>query len=179
LQKYCSKAVPKGGKRDLEEDLEKRGLEVRAKPTGYTEVVEDSWLGRTASDAGLWSGSLGTCPGIIVTGTPETTGGITRYLFHMSLQGSKTLDQFITEVRNSRMTRLNCILYTVDTRSTNPENRVPYMKDQSASAETDDYGPIITKLTALCGAGKVGRRYHMYATTGELSVGPNNAFTAS
>jgi len=179
LQKYCSKAVPKGGKRDLEEDLEERGLEVRAKPAGYTEVAMGTAIGHKASEAGLWSGGFGTCPGIIVYGTPGTTGGVTRFLFHMSLQSGKTIDQFVTEVRNSRMTGMNCILYTVDTRSTNSENSDAYMKEMSDSAERDDFGPIVTKLTALCGAGKVGRRYHKYSANGEMSIGTNNAFTAA
>jgi hypothetical protein len=175
LQKYCSKAVPRGGKRDLEE----RGLEVRAKPAGYQDVAMGTAIGHTASEAGLWSGGFGTCPGIVVYGTPGTTGGVTRFLFHLSLQSGKTIDQFVTEVRNSRMTHMNCVLYTVDTRSTNSENSDLYMKDMLASAERDGFGPIVTKLTALCGTGRVGRRYHKYSTTGEMSIGANNAFTAA
>lgn len=60
MLQYCSKAVPKTGKRDVEE----RGLEVRSMPAGYTYVPMGSFLSQNHSRARPVFGSIRYLPWI-------------------------------------------------------------------------------------------------------------------
>ena len=137
-----------------------------------------AWIGHTVAESGLWSGDFGTCPGFIVTGRPGSPGGLTRFLFHMSMESGKTYEEFAAAIRSSGMTNMNAVLYTVDTRSSNPENRDPDVKQMSADAEKE-YTYLTEQLKTLCGRCKVGRRYHPWGRVGEASIAPNNAFSVS
>jgi hypothetical protein len=139
---------------------------------------------KTTAGRGLYSDQFGTCPGFVVTGTPAPKthnlpdGGPTKFLFHMSLGSGKTFTEFATAVRNSGMTNLRGTMFTVDTRSTNSENRQPGMAAHAADAETD-YHDLEGQLETLCGRTKVDRQYHTWASTGEMGVSSANYVTCA
>jgi hypothetical protein len=171
---YCSKPYKKGGKRDVEE----RNLEIRAKPAGYTDVQMGHSQGASATQAGLYSGMFGTCPGFVVTGRARKADGITRFIFHLSLgqnyaQAQQDFNAFATTVKNSGMTSMQGWFYTVDTRSSNPEvSGDPDMQQMAADLDVD-YTRLRALLQNLIGSrGTVTAEYHPFGSVGEITVSP-------
>lgn len=61
-------------------------------PKGFENVPMGYFKGNEASKKILWTCDLGTCVGIVVTGTPQESGK-TRFLFHYSLDYIKSNPQ--------------------------------------------------------------------------------------
>ncbi|KAH8645886.1 hypothetical protein BGZ60DRAFT_555036 [Tricladium varicosporioides] len=183
MLQYCSKAVPKTGKRDAEEnDAAERDLEVRDKPVGYEEDPMDEFLEQTTAGLGLYSRGFGTCPGFVVTGTPAPktnelpNGGSTKFLFHMLMGGRKTFADFATAVKDSKMTNLRGTMFTVDTCKSNPENCQAGMKEEVAGSESS-FHELEVEFEKLCGKGRIDRQYYPWSSTGEMAVSKANYVT--
>jgi hypothetical protein len=181
---YCNKAMPsKGVKRD---DLEQRSLEARAKPNGYDGVGMGQQHAATASQPGIYSGSFGTCVGLIVTGTPKKTGGTSRVLAHLAM-GSSWADMrnpwlnFANAVDDAGMTNMQGWLYTIDTTLDKDPN---YKGDADMVAEAaglaNVYQSVKARLQVLIGSdNSVVVETHSFQNVGEMSVSSSGAVTFS
>jgi hypothetical protein len=181
MLKYCNKAVPQKGKRDVEEV----SLAARAPPTTLTPVAMGTFASSDITQGGLTSQDFGTCPGFVVTGTaaPKSqalpNGGPSRFLFHMSLGSGSTFQDFATAVQNAKnagMKNLQGTFYTTDTRSTNSELKDPDVKQIADDVEID-YHSLEVQFENLCGKDKITREYHPFSKTGQLSVAASNHVT--
>lgn len=177
--KFCAKAQKKKGKRDL--DVEERELVIRTKPAGYADVQPGSAKAQKKSDKGLFSDGFGTCVGIGFVGTPPASkpDGITRILMHLSL-GSNWADidkQFRNledAVEDAKLTSTRAVLFTIDTRASNPELSDADLKGEAANLELD-YAAIFRALKNI--AGSVTRTYHPFSNVGEMQIDPDNRIT--
>jgi hypothetical protein len=93
------------------------------------------FIAQLQSGDGLTSDGFGTCPGFAVVGTPAGTNKPARILFHMSLGAEDKFRDFLDAIRTSGMTVTKGIMYTVDTRASNPENNDPDMAGEVAGSE--------------------------------------------
>ncbi|KAK0730231.1 hypothetical protein B0H67DRAFT_548226 [Lasiosphaeris hirsuta] len=179
--KFCSKAQKKKGKRDV--DVEEREVVIRAKPDGYLDVSPGSAKAQKASETvkGLFSDGFGTCVGIAFVGTPpaKKPDGINRILMHLSLGAvwadiDKQFRNLEAAVEDAKLTSTRAVLFTIDTRNSNPELSDPDLKDEATNLELD-YARIFTSLKKI--ADSVTRSYHPFSNVGEMQIDPNNRIT--
>jgi len=139
-------------------------------PAGYTDVAPGRFGEAGGTTGGLYSDGFGTCVGFGVKGT-ASNGKNHIFLAHM-LTGSwpsmrSQWTAFANAIEASGVTNTRGIMYTVDTRASNPELADPYMKTQAADEETD-YIPLYKALKDLVPSSV--RAYHPFGKVGTMRV---------
>jgi hypothetical protein len=184
---YCSKPYKKKGKREDEdevdpvysvESVDERSLEARAMPAGYTDVAMGAFRGASATEPGLYSGLFGTCVGIVITGTPKTATGKSRFVAHLAMGSWAEMKApyatFMEAVIRADMSNMRAWIYQIDTTlAKDPSLRNdPDMQNESAGIASV-YKSVKARLQALIGSTHaVAVATHSWEHTGEISVSP-------
>ncbi|EPE28219.1 hypothetical protein GLAREA_09339 [Glarea lozoyensis ATCC 20868] len=161
-------------KKTAPRDIEKSKIHAR----GPVSVKMGSFIAQLERGEGLTSDGFGTCPGFAVVGTPAGSNKPARILYHMSLGTSNEhrFREFMDAIRTSGMTVTQGVMYTVDTRASNPENDDPDLAAESAASEaTFEYR--WWHFTRIC-SGQCIREYHPWGSrTTVLSISSSNVIS--
>jgi hypothetical protein len=151
-------------------------------PAGFDTVAMGTFASRTATENGLWTGGLGMCIGIVVTGAAGATGAV-GMMAHLSLGADwtemwKDWDLFATKIEKSGMTNLQGFMYTVDTNanSLDPADR-QYMASMLKELEST-YRSMKFQLQLRIGFGNpITVKTHPFSQTGVMQIDHTNKVT--
>ncbi len=188
---YCSKPAKKKSKgRDVDEGIDSEeihrysALQVRAKPADYTEVAMGASKATKATGKGLWSGSFGTCVGVVVTGKPKKSSGFSSFLLHLSLGANwedirREWKPFEEAVESENLSSMKGYIYTVDTSLSAADVRGDADMEQMATDLEEVYKSLQGALSLLVGGGRVTRSTHPFSRVGEMQVSPGGVVRTS
>lgn len=184
MYKYCSKAWPNVAKRD-DNTLKAR---VESKPTGAIEIVPGQKGSQNANGNILWTGNLGTCMGLVVTGTPTKADGDSEFVAHITIPDWKTIESqfnsFANYVQASGLKDAKGWIYIVDTRTTAAEVKGDADMEEEAKVTEELYNPLFYDIASLLNGinekststfSPMQRVYHPWSSPGAITLSGKSA----
>ncbi|TLD28670.1 hypothetical protein PspLS_03467 [Pyricularia sp. CBS 133598] len=169
-------AVLAGGRSSRRGSIKRFILVPRAKPTGYVEVNMDDMKSAKSNQPGLWTGGLGTCVGIAITGKAAGNAHV-NILSHLGLgtawaHVNAEVDKLSALVRAYGLTKMDAYVLTVDTSlSSDPAYRNDPDMRQRARDSDETYRPLVHYVGNIIGGqNPVKRLVHPFARTAEITV---------